>query len=82
SSGARALSSTNGAHALHSRKGAHALYSKKGAHALMRGDDLVKPAGQRHRRLHQRILRYQEIVFIPGDRDPYRTIHCLWRHTK
>ncbi|KAF0766239.1 Uncharacterized protein FWK35_00034111 [Aphis craccivora] len=44
----------------------------------MKGDDLVKPA----RVAGGPIKVYQEIFFIPGDRDPYRSIHCLWRHTK
>ncbi|KAF0756283.1 Uncharacterized protein FWK35_00014381 [Aphis craccivora] len=46
----------------------------------MRGDDLVKPARVAGGPIKG--LRYQEIVFIPDNRDPYRTIHCLWRHTK
>ncbi|KAF0773379.1 hypothetical protein FWK35_00006626 [Aphis craccivora] len=41
----------------------------------------VSQAGQ-SRRLPIKRLRYQEIVFIAGDRDPHWTIHCLRRHTK
>ncbi|KAF0770339.1 Uncharacterized protein FWK35_00009790 [Aphis craccivora] len=47
----------------------------------MIGDDLVKPARVAGGPI-KGLRYYQEIVIIPGDRDPYRTVHCLWRHTK